>query len=257
MKAIGPDHCSLDRTFADGGRLMLFHSGIGDTISISNDAWPRPQTGGYQVVVVGSTRRTLSADPRRVGSFGLYIPLEGLTVAEIADAAAIEILAPEGREVGRYELVGAATAAKRLSACTAKAAVFDWAAVAPPAPPPSPPPSGYRHVTMAKPVLPLSAVFADAVYPPAALAAGEQGTVRFVLAVDVAGRVADCTISSSSGSETLDMETCRLMRELARFEPARDAAKKPVADSFFSRVTWRLPPPETEAAASAPLGPTP
>ena len=234
---------------------MLFHSSTGDTISIRNDAWPRPQTGRYQIVVVGPTRRTLAADPNRVGSFGLYMPLEGLTVGEIADAAAIEVLTPEGRQVGRYKLTGAETASKRLPACTAKAAAFDWAAVAPPAPPPSPPPSGYRNVTMAKPVLPLSAVFADAVYPPAALAAGEQGTVRFVLAVDVAGRVTDCTISSSSGSETLDMETCRLMRELARFEPARDAAKKPVADSVFSRVTWRLPPPEPKAAASPPSVP--
>ena len=77
-------------------------------------------------------------------------------------------------------------------------------------------------------------------YPAEALRKGEQGTVGFRLVVGADGKVSDCAVISSSGSETLDRATCRLMREKARFRPATDASGNPKTDTFESQVRWRL-----------------
>src|SRR5688572_26778448 len=76
-------------------------------------------------------------------------------------------------------------------------------------------------------------------YPPEALRNSETGTVGFRLDADATGAVTACTVTSSSGSTLLDTTTCRLMRERARFEPARDKAGQAVAGSFATRVRWQ------------------
>ena len=78
-------------------------------------------------------------------------------------------------------------------------------------------------------------------YPAAAIIAGEEGTTAFRLNVDPAGRVTDCAIVASSGSATLDAASCRIMTERARFSPAIDARGKPTADTFESRISWKIP----------------
>lgn len=77
-------------------------------------------------------------------------------------------------------------------------------------------------------------------YPPQASMADEQGTAAILVKVDEAGRVADCTIEQSSGSATLDTQTCRLFWLHARFTPARDEAGKPVVSVYSRKITWRL-----------------
>ena len=77
-------------------------------------------------------------------------------------------------------------------------------------------------------------------YPTGALARMEQGTVGFNLDVSEEGRVTYCNVTSSSGSEELDLTTCRIMLERARFEPARDPEGHPVPDRVSARITWRL-----------------
>lgn len=67
------------------------------------------------------------------------------------------------------------------------------------------------------------------------------GTARFTLAIDASGRVTGCTITRSTGHAALDKATCELVSKRARFEAARDAAGKPVAGSYSSAVTWRIP----------------
>jgi TonB family protein len=103
----------------------------------------------------------------------------------------------------------------------------------------------------------LPQLFSSDDYPAEALRAGEQGTVAFQLEVGADGSVAACTVTSSSGSASLDSTTCRLLRERARFTPARDSSGKPVSDTVVSRITWRIPegggesvhlPPAAEAA---------
>jgi TonB family protein len=53
--------------------------------------------------------------------------------------------------------------------------------------------------------------------------------------------VTSCTVTSSSGSASLDAATCRIMTERARFIPARDRRGRAVADSLSARVRWVLP----------------
>jgi TonB family protein len=89
-------------------------------------------------------------------------------------------------------------------------------------------------------------------YPSSSLKAGEQGTVRFRLAVGDDGRVTNCQVTGSSGSSTLDSTTCRLMRSRARFTPARDRDGNPTADTVSSSITWRMAQTAPPAPAETP-----
>ena len=116
------------------------------------------------------------------------------------------------------------------------------APVAPPAPPaPPPPPPAPKKVEPARAKANLPSLFSDEDYPAAALRAGEAGTTGFRLAVGPDGRVTGCTVTSSSGSSSLDSTTCRLLQRRARFAPARDSSGNPTTDSYPGRITWRLP----------------
>jgi hypothetical protein len=46
---------------------------------------------------------------------------------------------------------------------------------------------------------------------------------------------------TGSGSKLLDDTACRLLRERAKFKPARDVAGNPVPDLWVSRFRWELP----------------
>ena len=77
-------------------------------------------------------------------------------------------------------------------------------------------------------------------YPAEARRRGEQGRAEFEVDISPEGRVVGCRITRSSGSESLDRATCDIMRERARFRPARDSAGNPVPDVFRSGINWRL-----------------
>ena len=87
----------------------------------------------------------------------------------------------------------------------------------------------------------LASYISDADYPDAAIRAEESGTTGFRLEIGTNGRVTNCTVTSSSGSSTLDRATCRIMQSRARFTPARNSSNQPTTDSVSSRITWRLP----------------
>ena len=90
------------------------------------------------------------------------------------------------------------------------------------------------------PFVQLSPLISNDDYPADSMHDEEEGTVEFTILVGKDGRVSDCTVTSSSGSERLDRVTCRLISQRARLEPARDARGKPVERSLRSRLTWRL-----------------
>jgi periplasmic protein TonB len=94
----------------------------------------------------------------------------------------------------------------------------------------------------AAPRMPLQSLITLDDYPAAALRGRDQGTARFMLTVDQAGRVAGCVILASTGSAALDSATCRLVRARARFTPARDANGQPVEDRYWDQIAWRLQP---------------
>lgn len=118
----------------------------------------------------------------------------------------------------------------------------------PPAPPPAitvPPPPPVvappaRPVAVTPRGRPQSWVTTDD-YPADALRREEQGTVAYTLDVDTQGRVTNCTVTSGSGSQSLDTAACRLLTRRGRFEPGKDASGNPVNGSYSGRFTWVLP----------------
>ena len=87
----------------------------------------------------------------------------------------------------------------------------------------------------------LASYVSDEDYPNSAIRDLEQGTTRFRLGIGPDGRVSECTVIASSGSSSLDSATCRLMKQRARFVPARDSHDKATTDSVTSAIRWVLP----------------
>lgn len=78
-------------------------------------------------------------------------------------------------------------------------------------------------------------------YPPRALNAGEQGKVGFRLTVEPDGSLGTCDIVESSGSKTLDNETCELILRYARLQPVRNAEGRAVRAVQSGYINWKLP----------------
>ena len=77
-------------------------------------------------------------------------------------------------------------------------------------------------------------------YPPAALRNKESGIVYFSMVVGPDGLPKSCSITKSSGSTTLDSETCRIAMRRVRFDPALDDKGTPIEGSYSSRVGWSV-----------------
>jgi len=76
-------------------------------------------------------------------------------------------------------------------------------------------------------------------YPPLAARLSEQGSVRLALSIDEHGYVAEATVVTSSGYETLDAAAIAWVKAHWRFTPAlRDGT--PVPASTDAIVTFRL-----------------
>jgi protein TonB len=70
------------------------------------------------------------------------------------------------------------------------------------------------------------------------------------------GRVSDCAIIGSSGSNALDNASCRILRARGRFPPALDDKGLPVAETAFASILWRMPddePPPPPPPAPPPV----
>ena len=111
---------------------------------------------------------------------------------------------------------------------------------APPPSPPAPPPAPRVSQAAGLKGNPASFFGPDA-YPPAAQRAGAQGRVVARLTVGTDGRVADCSVTSSSGNDDLDSTTCRIARSRVRFSPAKDDSGNPIQSSYTLPVRWVLP----------------
>ena len=82
-------------------------------------------------------------------------------------------------------------------------------------------------------------VFRHEDYPADAIAAEQSGTTSFTLMVDEKGAVMDCAIRESSGIATLDAMGCQVLRERAKFIPARDLAGMPIKSIFLTpSIRW-------------------
>lgn len=116
----------------------------------------------------------------------------------------------------------------------------------PPAPPvPPPPPAPYVRAPSPKRNPGYWVTTND--YPSAALREEISGVTRFRAIVGPDGRVSDCEVIQTSGSDILDAATCRLIVRRARFNPALDEGGNPTSGYYTTNVRWMIPldlPPE-------------
>ena len=78
-------------------------------------------------------------------------------------------------------------------------------------------------------------------YPSRALREEREGVTGYRVTVGPDGKVADCQITSSSGSSDLEEATCANIRRRARFNPATDGEGQPTTGTFSARVRWQMP----------------
>ncbi|RSV20362.1 energy transducer TonB [Sphingomonas sp. ABOLG] len=78
-------------------------------------------------------------------------------------------------------------------------------------------------------------------YPPSSVRAEEEGDVVIQWDVGITGRVENCRVTSSSGSEALDQAACRAITRRGRYTPATDETGTPITKTMSRRVNWRLP----------------
>lgn len=78
-------------------------------------------------------------------------------------------------------------------------------------------------------------------YPEDALRQGLQGTVGVLAFVGIDGRVTGCKVIESSGSPSLDSQTCAVLERRARYKPATDANGAKLPAPIYSRTRWVLP----------------
>lgn len=86
----------------------------------------------------------------------------------------------------------------------------------------------------------LSNLFSAEDYPAIAIVQGDMGSVAFVLLIDEQGKVADCTVTETSGLASLDAQSCAIVKERGKFKPAIGLDGKPAKSSYFQRITWRI-----------------
>jgi TonB family protein len=90
-------------------------------------------------------------------------------------------------------------------------------------------------------------------YPPRALAAGEEGLVGFTVRIDASGSPTLCRITHSSGHPLLDLETCQLIMVHATFKRPEGVSLSQQR-SYEGVVNWKLP---ATAQAAVPAAPKP
>lgn len=77
-------------------------------------------------------------------------------------------------------------------------------------------------------------------YPPDMWHAGYQGLVHFRLIVDAEGKPKSCHIQQSTRPKDFEDAVCNGIMKRASFEPALDAAGKPVASYYLNSVRFSM-----------------
>ncbi len=78
-------------------------------------------------------------------------------------------------------------------------------------------------------------------YPTSDLRAEHEGSARYRLTIDAAGKVSDCAVVASSGFAGLDQAACANLTRRGQFNPATDESGAGTPSSYSGTVTWRLP----------------
>ncbi len=109
------------------------------------------------------------------------------------------------------------------------------------APPPPPPPAPKFQPKAAAPKGNPGNWATSNDYPSRALREEREGSTGFRVTIGTDGKVADCSVTRSSGSPDLDQATCDNIRRRARFTPATDGDGNPTTGSYSSTIRWVIP----------------
>lgn len=80
----------------------------------------------------------------------------------------------------------------------------------------------------------LTGIFSVGDYPEEALRVQQQGASQLLLLVNETGNVAACYNIVLSGVAAIDAKSCEVVRERAKFDPARDPSGKPIRSMVVS-----------------------
>ena len=83
-------------------------------------------------------------------------------------------------------------------------------------------------------------IFSPKDYPAAAIRNDLSGTTKMVMLIDEFGKVADCTVTQTSGAASIDAQSCAVIRERGKFRPAIGLDGKPAKSAYSKSITWRL-----------------
>jgi TonB family protein len=100
--------------------------------------------------------------------------------------------------------------------------------------------AGAKLSRYAQPKRPLRDYFSSSDYPAQAMQQMEEGSSTIMMMIDEGGGLKDCMVEQTSGIATLDAMTCAILRDRAKFEPARDALGKPVRSVLTTKVNWHI-----------------
>ncbi|MET1112012.1 MAG: hypothetical protein ABWX67_10855 [Allosphingosinicella sp.] len=246
------DQCFITTYYRGEGLtvLMIRESVGGPGIVVGNRNWLVPAGGRTRLTLQfeGSPARSSIHAQNEAGSEyrGYSGDGDAGLLRRFAAASAVRILAEDGRQLDYLELPALSTALDRLKQCSEPLGPLMIAGPYPEGVFASAPIAPYPRIANAD----LTDVITDADYPPAALAAKQEGNVHFIMEVDATGKMR-CRVTASSGWPLLDTTTCGLLeaRGRGKFTHALDADGNPTADSRTGSYAWRIgrKRPEPEA----------
>ncbi|CAA9490295.1 MAG: hypothetical protein AVDCRST_MAG39-757 [uncultured Sphingomonadaceae bacterium] len=242
----GRDLCIAGRTLdAAGGGYVALGLGTDGRVALIIDRRGRAAPGSVQRLAFGLDGQQFEGGESVSASDGLVTLMPAEFLDGFATASELRVLDVNGATLRTLPLAGSGAAARRLreriDALRGDAPSARLAEAAPPAPEPAVLRREGGRAAPPAPVGSKASWLAGLEYPASALRNDEQGTVRVRLSVDPNGRVDDCSVILSSGSNSLDAETCRIFQRRARFRPATDADGRPVSGSNEQSISWRLP----------------
>ena len=251
-----PEACGMERKFEGAGNTAMsvtWHVDLGVLLHVSNFKWPIKKGDKFEVIVEvdgrALERRATAYEQNTRKGFGMFLREEH--VDAIAAGARIDFRRADTKflvDSLRLDGTGAAVALMRRCLVSVKARVAkerrENGALAHGPATPFADPAIPGSAIQTTPLTSVPSLISDEDYPASAIRANEQGRTGYRLTVGTNGRVTGCTVTSSSGSATLDSTTCRILRARARFTPARDAQGEPVEAFHEGVITWSLHPPD-------------
>jgi TonB family protein len=234
----GQNQCSLVRERGGAAPLGVAMQLVPGTESVDivvvDHSWKSfPLKAGDEVAVRLDASQAVTATVRRIqgnGRLGIVaMSIDRSFLDQYAKAASITVEG-RGKTVATMPVPGAAEAVDALADCereVLKEWKVDTAALA-------------TLKSRAKGKKNLASLVSDNDYPAEALKKKEQGTVVVRLTVEPDGKPTECGLVSSSGSRSLDLQTCNIFLRRAQFDPAIAADGRPVRSVFFTRLTWQI-----------------